>query len=221
MLNTHVIDRTLQAHDNDKLLRDLERNGLVMPLPLRARLGCDLGATALGLRRLIELSYGPNPVIMRLTRQLVAAVEHEPLIDADGHACPVLAATVAAALGRMLEDYAGLLGEEDAPIRNAYHQAMAQLAQMQTADGLIHHPSDTDPASQRLSTAFVAYLLIQDDLFGQLAQRHALLSALDEAYDHCDSPTCELIDLARPGHRAPYIPTSASAPFQNFTLQAA
>ena len=38
MLSIQTIDRTLETGDHDRLLRDLGRNGLVLPLPLRSQL---------------------------------------------------------------------------------------------------------------------------------------------------------------------------------------
>ncbi|MFN3169060.1 MAG: hypothetical protein ACE37H_18590, partial [Phycisphaeraceae bacterium] len=113
MLSISAIDRALDSRDYDRLLRDLSRNGLIMPLPLRVQLAeSAAGARGLGLRRLVELTYGPTA----LTRQLVADLLRAQLptgavADAAGRASCLLTAAFAAGLGRALRDHGERLGD--------------------------------------------------------------------------------------------------------------
>ena len=199
MLSIQIIDKTLQQGDHDRLLRELTRNGLVMPLPLRVRLGCSaLGAAGLGLRRLVELTYGPTALSRQLTDQLIHAIEPgKGVLDDQGTPCPVLTAAVCAGLGRLIRDHGPLLGDDLAPATQAHQRAIDALQHMQTTDGLFASPDDRNASDRLLASAFIAYLLLDDHAFAIRCQRHALLTALEEARDHADPQTADLIEMAR------------------------
>ncbi|MFI4860905.1 MAG: hypothetical protein ACIAXF_09520 [Phycisphaerales bacterium JB063] len=199
MLSIQLIDKTLQQRDHDRLLRELCRNGLIMPLPLRVRLGRSAhGAAGLGLRRLVELTYGPTALSRELTDQLAHAI-HPGLgvLDDDSAPCPVLTAAVCAGLGRLIRDHGQLLGEDLPAITQAHQHGIDALAQMQGHDGLFAGPVDRSSGDRLLVSAFIAYLLIDDHAFAARCRRHALLTALEEQRDHAEPQTADLIEMAR------------------------
>lgn len=199
MLSIQLIDKTLQQGDHDRLLRELCRNGLVMPLALRVRLGGSAtGAAALGLRRLVELTYGPTALSRELTGQLIAAVvPGAGVMDDAGAPCPVLTAAAAAGLGRLIRDHGPLLGDDHAPAQQAHRHAIDALARMQQEDGLFAGPADRSDADRLLVSAFIAYLLLDDHAFAARCRRHTLLTALEEGRDHAQPAAAELIEMAR------------------------
>lgn len=199
MLSISTIDRTLERRDYDRLLQDLGRNGLVMPLPLRVQLAeSAAGARGLGLRRLVELTYGPTG----LTRQIIAALIRSQtpsgaVADAAGRPSCLLTASLAAGLGRALRDHAERLGDDLLAIQGAYDHALSALASMQRHDALFATPQDRDLPDRMLTSAFIAYLLIDAPGFAERCRGHALLSALEDHQDDCGPATAQLIDMAR------------------------
>lgn len=217
MLSIQTIDRTLETGDHDRLLRDLGRNGLVLPLPLRSQLAqTRAGAVALGLRRVIELTYNPTHLTRHLVELLLA--DQAPCggwRDADGQASVLLTAAAAAALGRCLRDHDGMLGQQAEPIQRAYAQALTALSDLQQPDAGFAGPSDRTREDRLLTTAFIAYLLVDDPAFAAVCRGHELLSLLEDALDRADRPTAELIEMARLARLAP---TPAPAPAGRWTL---
>lgn len=216
MLSIQLIDKTLQQGDHDRLLRELCRNGLVMPLALRVRLGGSAtGAAALGLRRLVELTYGPTALSRELAGQLIAAVvPGAGVTDDAGSPCPVLTAAAAAGLGRLIRDHGPRLGDDHTTAQQAHQHAIDALARMQHEDGLFAGLADRSNSDRLLVSAFIAYLLLDDHAFAARCRRHALLTALEEQRDHAEPATAELIEMARmtgpaaPAHTAmPHQPT--------------
>lgn len=205
MLSIHAIDRSLDSNDYDRLLRDLDRNGLVMPLPLRVQLAeSPVGAKGLGLRRLVELTYGPT----LLARQLIAGLIHAQsptgaALDAADRPSCLLTAALAAGLGRVLRDHQGRYGELLGEVQAAYGRALACLATMQDEDGLFAGPQDRDKRDRLLTSAFIAYLLLDSPDFAGICRGHALLSVLEEHMDDCGADTQALIQMARLARSAP------------------
>ncbi|XAL98925.1 hypothetical protein OT109_15225 [Phycisphaeraceae bacterium D3-23] len=199
MLSIQLIDKTLQQRDHDRLLRELCRNGLIMPLPLRVRLGRSAhGAAGLGLRRLVELTYGPTALSRELTDQLIHAI-HPGLgvLDDEAAPCPVLTAAVCAGLGRLIRDHGPLMGDHLPAITQAHQLGIDALEQMQGPDGLFAGPVDRSAGDRLLVSAFIAYLLLDDHAFAARCRRHALLTALEEQRDHAEPQTADLIEMAR------------------------
>jgi hypothetical protein len=205
MLSINHIDRTLENRDYDRLLRDLGRNGLVMPLPLRAQLAQGpCGATALGLRRLIELTYCPTHLTRSLVDRLIS--EQAPQggwLDADGQPCPLLTAAAAAALGRSLRDHGDMLGQQLPTIQHSYANALTALSNLQDADALFSSRLDRTRQDRLLTSAFIAYLMVDDPAFAAVCRGHALLSELEEALDRADRTTAQLIGMARLARMTP------------------
>lgn len=205
MLSIHAIDRCLDTKDYDRLLRDLDRNGLVMPLPLRVQLAeSPVGAKGLGLRRLIELTYGPTALSRQLIASLIRAQSPTgAALDAADRPSCLLTAALAAGLGRVLRDHQGRYGELLGDVHAAYGRALACLATMQDEDGLFAGPQDRDKQDRLLTSAFIAYLLLDSPDFAGTCRGHALLSVLEENLDMCGSDSQALIQMARLARTTP------------------
>lgn len=199
MLSIATIDRALERRDYDRLLRDLGRNGLVMPMPLRIQLAeSAAGARGLALRRLVELTFGPTALTHHLIHKLIAAqTPTGALADAAGRPSCLLTAAFAAGLGRVLRDHADRLGDRLTEIETAYDHALAALAAMQQPDGLFAGPQDRNAKDRLLTSAFIAYLLIDSPRFAAVCSGHGLLSALEDHLDRCDPAAAELVNMAR------------------------
>lgn len=199
MLSLHAIDRALQAKDYDRLLRDLGRNGLVMPLPLRVQLAeTPAGARGLGLRRVIELTYGPTALTREVIRALLRSQRDDGAVaDGAGRPCCLQTATLLAGLGRALRDHGERLGDEHVEIQAAYDRALAALGALQRGDALFATAQDRTMRDRLLTSAFIAYLLLDAPGFASACQGHALLSVLEDNLDRCDAHTEQLINMAR------------------------
>ncbi|MCX5658208.1 MAG: hypothetical protein NTW19_00620 [Planctomycetota bacterium] len=72
MLSVNLIERLFRGRRFEQLLDSLAANGLSLPLPLRVRLAqTPAAAVALGLRRLVELTYGPTTLSREMAGFLV------------------------------------------------------------------------------------------------------------------------------------------------------
>lgn len=215
MLSINTIDRALEAKDYDHLLRDLGRNGLVMPLPLRVQLAeSAAGARGLGLRRVIELTFGPTSLTRQIIRDLIRT--QSPMgavLDAAGRPSCLLTAAFVAGLGRALRDHGDRLGADYSEIESAYDHALAALASMQRGDALFAGPQDDSLSDRLLTSAFIAYLLIDAPGFAAACHGHDLLSALEDNMDTCDANTEQLIDMARLARLVPALQPQ-TAPIQ-------
>ena len=213
MLSIHTIDRALESKDYDRLLRDLTRNGLVMPLPLRVQLAeSPVGAKGLVLRRLVELTYGPTALSKQLIASLLRAQSPTgAALDAAGRPSCLLTAAMAAGLGRVLRDHRASTDIDLAEVRVAYDRALGSLASMQSGDALFGGPQDRDLSDRLLTSAFVAYLLIDAPDFAGVCRGHELLSVLEEHLDHAGPDTEQLISMARLARMAPTERVSVTA----------
>lgn len=221
MISVSLIDRCLLKNDHDRLLRELTRNGLVMPLPLRVRLAdAPTAVRALGLRRLAELTYRTTPQTRRLAQQLLSAQHPDGHFSPDPHdpsrttpPCPLTTAVVLAALQRVTQD---LSDPEFSQAFEAARQRGAQaLARMQRADGLFAAPADHTHEDRLLTSAFIAYLLAADASFRDGIDRWALAEPFDRPHPntHIEPETAQLWEMAqlseppfvltRPGQHTP------------------
>lgn len=205
MLSIRTIDRALQSKDYDRLLRDLGQNGLVMPLPLRVQLAeSPAGARGLGLRRLVELTYGPTALTREWIHKLIACQSPSgAVMDAAGRASCLLTAAFAAGLGRAMRDHGDRLGDSEGQVRGAYEQALSALSDMQQHDACFMGPQDRHPHDRLLTTAFIAYLLLDAPGFASQCRGHELLSVLEDQLDECPKETAQLIDMARLSRLSP------------------
>jgi len=218
MLSTNLIERAFVSRDHDRLLRDLAANGMVMPLPLRVKLGAGAVApVALALRRLAELTYGPTPLRRAMLRRLLEAQREdggygenrspEPLgtarsglpgpgpgVGAEGD--PLATAAAAAALGRLIRDHPNAATPQ---IVSAHGRAVAALAAMQGRPETpgFRHADDRTDADAALTTAFVLFLLADDPAFRGAARLFDLLGWFDEHEARLDTATRDLLHMAR------------------------
>lgn len=213
MLSIHTIDRTLESKDYDRLLRELAKNGLVMPLPLRVQLSeSPVGAKGLGLRRLVELTFGPTDLAKQLIASLLRAQSPAgAALDAAGRPSCLLTAALASGLGRVLRDHASRGGIELEHARIGYDRAISALSSMQDGDALFTGSQDRAPGDRLLTTSFIAYLLMDAPGFAERCQGHALLSALEDQLDQANADAQQLIGMAR---LARLKPTATPQPVQ-------
>lgn len=199
MLSIHTIDRALESRDYDRLLRDLGQNGLVMPLPLRLQLAeSPAGAKGLGLRRLVELTFGPTALSRQLVENLIRLQTPEgAILDAAGRPSCLLMSAFVAGLGRVLRDHGTRLCDHLAVVQLAYDRALACLAAMQHENALFSGPQDRDEQDRLLTSAFIGYLLIDAPGFAAVCRGHALLSALEDCLEMALPDSCQLISMAR------------------------
>lgn len=209
MLSIHAIDRFLGSRDYDRLLRDLGQNGLVMPLPLRVQLAeSPVGAKGLGLRRLVELTFGPTGLSAQLIASLIRSQSPEgAALDAADRPSCLLTAALAAGLGRVLRDHGGRHGGRDggglAEVRLAYDRALVCLAAMQREDALFAGPQDRALHDRLLTSAFIAYLLIDAPGFAAVCRGHELLSVLEDHLEVSGPDAQQLTNMARLGRLVP------------------
>lgn len=195
MLSVSLLERTLESRDYDRLLKDLAANGLALPLALRVRLTqSEAAPVALGLRRLVELTYyGPTAVTRRLTAKLLDFQDGSGCFVGD-HGPDLLAtATALAALSRVAADYA-----HDKPqnLDGALEQGYAALASLQDCDGLFTAAADRSLADRALTTAFIVGLLGHDDRFRRTARLFDIHRWFEERDGRLDRSVQQLWDLA-------------------------
>jgi hypothetical protein len=193
MLSVPLIQRHFEHGRHEHLLEAVAANGLSLPLPLRVRLSqLPAAAVALGLRRLVELTYGPTQLSRTMLDWLMQRQQSDGGFDQD-----VLAtAAAAAALGRVCRDHPASATPE---VRNAHERAVACVAACQGDDGLMNptpHAGDTDAAhadeQRMLATLFVLYILGEDELF-RASTRYA--QAMDHFEQDADDLRGSLADL--------------------------
>ncbi|MEM9110107.1 MAG: hypothetical protein AAGC72_08785 [Planctomycetota bacterium] len=205
MLSINTIDRALESRDYDRLLRDLAKNGLVMPLPLRVQLAeSSAGARGLGLRRLVELTFGPTALSKQLSESLLRLQSPEgAILDAAGRPSCLLTAAFAAGLGRVLRDHGDRLGDRLAEIQSSCDRSLGRLAAMQREDALFAGPEDRDEQDRLLTSAFIGYLLVDAPGFAAVCRGHELLSALEDRLEIATPDTTQLINMARLARLSP------------------
>lgn len=209
MINARQLRKQLQTRDGDRLVRSLASNGTPLPLPLQVRL-TEAGSAAplaMGLRRLLELTYGSDPLVRELTDELLS-LQHPDGSFPGNHAGdpdPLATAAAAAALTRLCHDAPYLHPCLD----HACHRSLTALAAMQDEAGLFDCPNDRTPADRALTGTFILYLLGCDMLFRQTIRYADLVNWLDDHADRLDEPTRELWQMAR---ITPGVPTTPEAP---------
>ena len=81
MLSVNLINRLFQTGQYGRLLDRLVHNGLDVPLPLRIRLErSSASAIALGLRRLVQLTWLPTGLSTRMFDHLLTAQQADGTI---------------------------------------------------------------------------------------------------------------------------------------------
>jgi hypothetical protein len=168
VLTVNNIQKLFDAKAYGRLLNAVAGNGLELPRALGARLArVPAGAVALGLRRVVELTYHPTDLSGRMAQFLIATQDRDGSFERD----PVVTAMAAAAWGRMLaEQPAGATPQ----IVAAKEHALGALALMQQDDGLFDTSADWTCADRALTGAFVFYTLADDEAFGKAVNIAAL-----------------------------------------------
>lgn len=210
MMSVHQIERHFAAHRLDPLLEGLSANGLDLPLPLRIRLSQHpAGVVALGLRRLIELTYGPTSLSRGMTRQLLDQQEADGSFGND----PLATACVLAALLRVQSEHPQH-GEPE--LDSAVERALVALAAMQTPAHDGEELAGFDFAHDRtlddraLVAAFILFLLADNARF-RSAVRFADLSRWFEQHAHrLDEETHRYWLMAHVGETGPRCPRRPS-----------
>lgn len=211
MLSVNLIQRFTQHREFDRLLQSLADNGMVMPLPLRVRLSEGPAAPiALGLRRLVELTYGPAALGRSLADQLLALQNPDGSFSGAeaGVPDPLATAAVVAAFARVMREHPA----ERSRLHAACDRALHALVRMQADDGGVGFtcPADRTDAQRRLVAAFILFLLTGDAGFRSAVRFAPLMSDLDDHAEDLDQPTRQLWAMARLDH-AP-MPEPAPAP---------
>lgn len=167
MLSVNLMQRTLEAGDHDRLLRELSDNGLTLPLSLRVALSASEPAVlGLALRRLVELTYGPTSLSRDLIGKLLDHQQADGTFldraEASAHRReetpdPLTTAAALAGLARLMAEHPGF--SYDPPLTGRLEQGFAALGRLQDCDGLFTAPADRSLADRALTTAFIVNLL--------------------------------------------------------------
>ncbi len=194
MLSDNLIQKLFDTQDHGRMIGCLADNGTAMPLALQARLTQPTAASGLGLRRLVELTYGPTP----LSRDMTAALLDGQLPDGSFQGTcdrdPLATATAVAGLTAVLRDHP--LAGRDAGLIDALDRALASLEAMQMEDGLFCHGDDRTIEDRALTSAFVLFLLARLPEFREATRFADLMTWFDERADRLDNDTLELYHMA-------------------------
>lgn len=186
MLSVNLLERHFESRRFDRILDGVADNGLNLPLPLRIRLSqSPVSSAALGLSRLVELTYGPTPLSRAMTRFLMESQEPDGSFGFD----PLTTATVVAALGKLIQDHPASV---DDSTRTAHEHAIAALAAMQDESGLFAGHDDRSDEDRALVSAFILLILRQDDLFRSSIRLADLLDWFEDREGRLDPATAQL-----------------------------
>ncbi len=194
MLSDNLIKRLFDTQDHGRMIGCLAENGTTMPLALQVRLTQPVAAMGLGLRRLVELTYGPTA----LSREMTDALLDGQLPDGSFQgACdrdPLATAAAAAGLAAVLRDHAH--AGQPVHLVDALDRALASLATMQMEDGLFCHGDDRTLEDRALTSAFVLLLLARLQGFRETSRFADLMTWFDERADRLDDNTLQLYHMA-------------------------
>ena len=199
MLSVHLIDRLFRAGLYDQLLQGLSDNGMDLPLPLRVRLSqSTVSPLALGLRRVVELTYGPTPLCEQMVARLLEAQDESGSFQGD----PLATALAAGALTRLIQEHECLAGHDNGSVVDpnlpaARDRALAALAGMQDSDGLFAFRSDRTWQDRALVGAFICWQLGGDDAFRSAVRFADLLDWFEQHRDALEKQTHQVWRLAR------------------------
>ncbi|MEX0655053.1 MAG: hypothetical protein WD534_00315 [Phycisphaeraceae bacterium] len=194
MLSLHRIQKQFTTGDHEKLLDGVLANGLRLPLPLRVRLSQGpAAAIALGLRRVVELTYGPTPLSRAMTDALLACQTDTGAFTADDQPDPLVTAAAVAAMSLVRADHPAAVTPA---LEAAHERALVALAQMQGADGLFHAGDDRSDADRARTAAFVLRLLAADAAFRQSVRLADLCNWFESRLPRLEPATADLYRLA-------------------------
>ncbi len=205
MLSLHTIERAIENRDLDRLLRELTANGLDLPLPLRVRLSSSEAAgLALGLRRVVELTYSPTPLSRDLTARLLSLQNARGGFGEADHPAaatdPLTTACVVSALSKLLSDHRSIDNRDE--VYAARDRAIAALASCQAGDGLLVGPGDRTLTDRVRHTAFVLTLVGGCPAFRAGVRWADLLNWFDEHAEELDPVAEHYWTVAQAGESA-------------------
>lgn len=210
MVSANLIDRMFRRHQPEALIDALSANGYDFPPVLRIRLAQPVhgdpaatppAALAMGLRRLVELTYGPTSLSRAMTHELLAQQQPDGSFADD----PIATAAAVAALDLLLTDHHGLQPDESAAAIAAIERAIASLIPLQDADGLFTAPCDRTLQDRALTSAFLALMLAGHDAARTGLRFADLLDWFEQHQDDLEPYTRRLWLTARTA--APLHPT--------------
>ncbi|MFA9477645.1 hypothetical protein ACERK3_04985 [Phycisphaerales bacterium AB-hyl4] len=194
MLSLHRIEKQFHAGEHERLLRQVLDNGLRLPLPLRVRLSQGRAtAIAMGLRRVVELTYGPGPLSRAMIAALLAEQSASGAFLADDRPDPLATAAAVSALAMVRRDHPTAAGPE---VDEAHDRALAALSEMQDGDGLFRAGDDRSDADRARSAAFVLWLLAADAAFRQSVRMADVRNWFESRLSRLEATTAELYQLA-------------------------
>jgi len=162
-------------------------------LALQVRLGQSTEAVvALALHRLAQLSYGPSMAGLKMVHFLIESQDAAGTLDGDPLATAALIAAFSGWRGA-----GGLNSAESQSITQSRSRAMAGLAALQADDGLFVYGADRTTEDRALVSAFVLYLLADDQGFRQSVRFADLSRWFEQRHESLDADTLELWQLSR------------------------
>lgn len=189
MLNTEMIENHIANERVDDLLAAVVDNGMPLPLPLQVKLG-RTSSVALALRSLIDISGEMSPLVGDMAEILLFVQEEGGSFSND----PLATATAAAALDRVTKHRTARSHD---PIEQAHDRAIAALSSFQRHDALFECAADRTLEDRELTSAFVLYLLADDERFRATNRFAELMGWFEQRYHKLDSATHDLWEMAR------------------------
>jgi hypothetical protein len=165
MLTISLIDRLFTQERFGNLLTQLSRNHLPLPAAIKLRLEeAPAGVIALGLRRVIDLSFIPTVT----GRAMLSYITDRQNPQGDFHHCPLATAAAIGVLSRWCREYGRKMPANTGPtladLTAAKRRAIHALGHMRShEDCLFAHPEDHNQKDRQLTTAMVLLFLGNDD----------------------------------------------------------
>ncbi len=165
MLTITLIDRLFTQERFGNLLTQLSRNHLPLPGTVKLRLEeAPAGVIALGLRRVIDLSFVPTVT----AKAMLSFITDRQNAEGDFHQCPLATAAAIGVLSRWCREYGRKTVANAGPtlgdLAAAKRRAIQALGQMRShEDCLFAHPEDHSQRDRQLTTAMVLLFLGNDD----------------------------------------------------------
>lgn len=196
MLSDNLIQKLFDTQDHGRMIGCLADNGTTLPLALQSRLTQPIAAAGLGLRRLVELTYGPTPLSRDMTATLLDGQLACGSFVSNSDRDPLVAAAAVAGLAAVWREHHGS-AEGRPDLTDAMDRAMAALSAMQMEDGLFCHGDDRTLEDRALTSAFVLFLLARLPRFREAVRFADLMTWFEERADRLNDETLELYHMAR------------------------
>lgn len=195
MLSDNHIQKLFDTQDHGRLIGCLADNGTTLPLALQARLTQRTAAAGLGLRRLVELTYGPTPLSRDMTAALLDSQLDDGSFESPSQRDPLATAAAVAGIAAVLREH--YQASDPIDLTNALDRGLASLQAMQMEDGLFCHSDDRTIEDRALTSVFVLFLLARLPGFRESIRFADLMTWFDERADRLDDVTLELYHMAR------------------------